>query len=122
MKEILAFLIATYFLLLTATPTQSTSCPSEPEIIPETFTATAYSMGEITFSGLPVDKGVVAVDPAVIPLHSIVHLTTEDGKYDGYYYAIDTGGKILGNRVDIYMDKQSAIEFGVQNIKIKMIK
>jgi len=50
----------------------------------------------ITATGVPVDRGIVAVDPSVIPLGTEVYIP-------GYGYAIaaDTGGAIRGNMIDL---------------------
>lgn len=50
----------------------------------------------ITFTGVPVTKGIVAVDPKVIGLHSDVYIP-------GYGRATagDTGGAITGRRIDL---------------------
>lgn len=62
-----------------------------------TVTATAYSMPGHTATGLPVGWGVVAVDPNVIPLGSHMYVP-------GYGQAVaaDTGGAIIGNRIDLW--------------------
>lgn len=86
--------------------------------------ATAYSAEDKgirsdrkTYSGFVVDKGIIAVDPEVIPLGSIVYIPGY-----GYMVAMDTGGAIKGNRIDIYFaDRKEAIKFGRQKIKIRII-
>lgn len=94
---------------------------------PETLVveATAYTSNDqgmdgkgITKSGLPADFGVVAVDPEVIPLGSMVHIPGI-----GYAVALDTGGAIKGNRIDIYMEsRDDALEWGRQKVEIKVFK
>jgi 3D (Asp-Asp-Asp) domain-containing protein len=51
----------------------------------------------MTASGMKSGRGVVAVDPNVIPLGSKLYV-------EGYGYAIagDTGGAIKGNRIDVF--------------------
>lgn len=63
----------------------------------------------ITASGLPVQPGLVAVDPSVIPLGSTVII-------DGVsYIAADTGGAIKGNKIDIAFEThEEAANFGKQ--------
>ncbi|WP_088188639.1 3D domain-containing protein [Desulfosporosinus sp. FKA] len=77
--------------------------------------ATAYCIpGGITKTGAPVQWGVVAVDPRVIPLGSKVYV---DGYGSGR--ALDTGGLIQGNRVDLYMDSQAAaMSWGVRYVLV----
>jgi 3D (Asp-Asp-Asp) domain-containing protein len=50
----------------------------------------------ITATGVPVTRGIVAVDPSVIPLGTEMYIP-------GYGYAIaaDTGGAIRGNMIDL---------------------
>ena len=47
----------------------------------------------------------IAVDPRIIPLGSKVRLHFSDAdmqKYNGIYTAVDTGGAISGNRIDLF--------------------
>jgi uncharacterized protein YabE (DUF348 family) len=79
------------------------------------MTATAYCIpGGTTASGAPVRWGVVAVDPRVIPLGTKVYV-------DGYGQAkaLDTGGKIRGNRIDLYMNsREAALSWGVRTVVV----
>ncbi len=62
-----------------------------------TVTATGYSLGGRTASGLRAGWGIVAVDPSVIPLGT--HMTIP-----GYGKAVagDTGGSVVGAKVDLW--------------------
>jgi 3D (Asp-Asp-Asp) domain-containing protein len=62
-----------------------------------TVTATGYSLGGRTATGLHAGWGVAAVDPSVIPLGS--HLTVP-----GYGEAVaaDTGGSVVGATIDLW--------------------
>lgn len=87
------------------------------------FVITAYCYCEkccgksdgVTATGRKAKQGrTVAVDPNVIPYGSIVYI---DGVGD--YIAEDCGGKIKGNRIDIYFDShKDALEFGKQEHKV----
>ena len=75
-------------------------------------TATAYSPscdgGQVTYLGVKPYRGIVAVDPRVIPLGTKMYIASPDGSYVyGYCVAGDTGGAIKGNRVDLFMDSAS---------------
>ncbi len=66
----------------------------------------------ITASGRASKEGLtIAVDPAVIPMHSVVYIPGI-----GVRYAEDTGGAVIGNHIDVfYNDDQDAQNFGVKN-------
>ena len=75
-----------------------------------------------TASGEFVKRGMIAVDTDVIPMHSKV-LITGAGHLDGIYLAKDTGGAIVGNRIDIYVPtKEEAFNFGRRNVKLYVIR
>lgn len=81
--------------------------------------ATAYSAydpgnGSHTATGTPVRRGVIAVDPSVIPLGTRVFIP-------GYGEAVaeDVGGSIYGNRIDVAFDSHAeALSFGRQELEI----
>ena len=87
-----------------------------------TMRASAYSAqdpgnGNFTCRGNPLHKGLVAVDPGVIPLGTRLYIP-------GYGYAVadDIGGAIKGNRVDLAFDSRSeALQFGVQYVKVYIL-
>lgn len=73
----------------------------------------AYADG-YTATGVRAGKGIVAVDPDVIPLHSRLYI--EDY---GYAVAEDTGGKINGRRIDLCFDTyREAMQFGRREVKV----
>lgn len=84
--------------------------------------ATAYSpqdpgLGKYTARGNLVTYGIISVDPNVIPLGTRVYIP-------GYGEAIadDTGGSIIGNRIDIAFDThEEAMRFGRKSIEIYII-
>jgi len=86
--------------------------------------ATAYSpfccrgVDNITATGVHAGYGVVAVDPAVIPLGSRLYI-------EGYGYALagDTGSRIKGLRIDLgYDTKRQAIQFGRRPVRVYIIQ
>ncbi len=109
----------------TPTPIQE---PSLPMINGYTYTSaiqakvTAYTPYDagcngITATGSIAKRGVVAVDPSVIPLGSTVYIP-------GYGIAVaeDVGGAIKGNRVDICVDTTAeAFAWGVQNVTVYVL-
>src|SRR3954469_19221067 len=49
------------------------------------FTASAYCKGIVTASGVAVQSGVVAADPAVLPVGSVIEVDSLPQKYNGVY-------------------------------------
>jgi resuscitation-promoting factor RpfB len=52
--------------------------------------------GDETYLGYKLRRGLVAVDPTIIPLHSRLYIPGY-----GYGYAADTGSRIKKNRIDL---------------------
>jgi len=76
--------------------------------------ATNFNLDWENLGNLPI----IATDPKVIPLYSIVEI-----KGLGAYIALDTGGAIEGNRIDILFDtKEKALEFGSQELEARIIE
>lgn len=76
-----------------------------------------YAKG-VTSSGLPAERGAIAVDPRVIPLGSRVYV-------DGYGFAVaaDTGSAIKGNRVDVcFSSHEEALRWGRKQVKVYVIE
>lgn len=84
--------------------------------------ATAYTAQDgggsgYTATGQYLQRGMVAVDPSVIPLGSQLYI-------EGYGYAVaaDTGGAIVGDRIDLAMDSTSeALNFGRQDVVVYVL-
>jgi 3D (Asp-Asp-Asp) domain-containing protein len=102
-------------------PTVSTPTTITPQTILKTFKASAYCLKGHTASGIAVRRGMIAADPRVLPLGSIVRLHA--GKYSGIYTVLDTGGAIRGHRIDIFLPSHSeAIRFGVRQVKVEVLR
>lgn len=89
------------------------------------MTATAYGPGpldngkwnDLTYVGGKVKKGVVAVDPKVIPMGTKLWI-------EGYGEAIadDQGSAIQGNRVDLaFNTRQEALDYGIKKVKVYVL-
>lgn len=78
----------------------------------------------ITASGMKAQRGVVSVDPRVIPLGTRLYIVAADGSWTyGYAVAGDTGGNISGNRMDLFMDTHAeAIQFGRRAAKVYILE
>ena len=79
-------------------PQPSPQAPVVPSGKQLTVVATAYVLKGTTATGIPAGPGVVAVDPAVIPLGTRM---TIPGYGEGV--AADTGGAIKGLRIDLWV-------------------
>ncbi len=85
--------------------------------------ATAYTAGcagcsGFTATGYRAGHGIVAVDPHIIPLGTKLYIP-------GYGFAIagDTGGAIIGRRIDLGFDSISdAMAFGRRAVKVFTLK
>jgi 3D (Asp-Asp-Asp) domain-containing protein len=95
------------------------------------FIVTGYSASDpqqgttgLIFTGFDLNNQnvknipIIATDPSVIPLYSIVEI-------QGYgpFIALDIGGEIKGNRIDIlFNDKFQAKQFGVKPLLVRIIR
>ncbi len=86
------------------------------------YTAYCNGCSGTTATGIDLrnnpDKKVIAVDPNVIPLGTMVEV-------EGYGVAIagDTGGAIKGNKIDIFMpDRSAAVNFGRRTVEIRLLE
>jgi 3D (Asp-Asp-Asp) domain-containing protein len=87
---------------------------------PLNFRATAYALSGRTRSGAYVRRGVIAADPRVLPLGSVVQV--QAGKWSGVYTVHDTGGKIKGNIIDVWVPTtREARRFGRRPIKLHVL-
>lgn len=71
----------------------------------------------VTASGLRSSFGVIAVDPKVIPMGTLVYV-------EGYGYAVagDTGGAIKGNKIDVFFYSTSdSQKWGVRTVRIYIL-
>ena len=78
-----------------------------------------------TATGRPARYGVVAVDPRVIPLGSLLYIESADngGSWSyGYAIAADTGGAIKGNKIDLCFNSRSeCYQFGRRTAKVYIL-
>jgi 3D (Asp-Asp-Asp) domain-containing protein len=97
------------------------SAPAAPEPVTAghgtiTVTATGYSLAGHTSTGLPVGYGVVAVDPAVIPLGTRLNIP---GYGEGV--AADTGGAVSGYAIDLWFPTLAdALAWGRRTVTISL--
>jgi 3D (Asp-Asp-Asp) domain-containing protein len=87
------------------------------------LTATAYCQSGETQSGAKTRTGIVAADPTVLPVGSVLRIDAPRVTLDGIYTVMDTGSKIKGRRIDIYMpDCTQARAFGEQSVKVRVLR
>jgi 3D (Asp-Asp-Asp) domain-containing protein len=92
--------------------------PAAPASGPRTLTvvASGYSLGGTTATGIAVGWGVVAVDPAVIPLGTRM---TIPGYGSGV--ASDTGGAVRGAHIDLWFPSEAeAFAWGRRTVTITL--
>ena len=73
--------------------------------------------GKYTATGSRLRKGLVSVDPKLIPLGTRLYI-------EGYGYAVadDVGGAIKGHRIDLAFDSRAeALQFGRQSVKVYIL-
>jgi len=99
------------------------SCLMDAAPVPNgTYRATAYAQSGVTASGELTHRHVVAADPDVLPIGSRIKIRRA-GRYSGEYVVADTGGKIQGRRLDIYMPSEAACKkFGTKLVRVKVIQ
>jgi 3D (Asp-Asp-Asp) domain-containing protein len=88
--------------------------------------ATAYDPGPVscgssadgvTAIGLRAGRGVVAVDPSLIPMKARLYV-------EGYGYCVagDIGGAIKGNRIDLgFHNRDQALQFGRRPVTVRVL-
>jgi 3D (Asp-Asp-Asp) domain-containing protein len=85
------------------------------------YVATAYCHGTTTAAGVRVRRGFVAADPAVLPLGTVIRVE-ESGRYDGVYTVMDTGPKVLGHHVDLFVESCAAAkQFGRRAVRVSIV-
>jgi len=71
-----------------------------------------------TATGLPAGYGLVAVDPRMIPLGTVLYI-------EGYGMAIaaDTGRAIRGHKIDLcFATRQQAFQFGRRKVRVHILR
>lgn len=74
--------------------------------------------GHRTASGVAPHRGVVAVDPRIIPMGTKLYI-------EGYGYAkaLDVGSAIKGNKIDLFFESKSeAVRWGRRSVKVYILE
>ena len=84
--------------------------------------ATAYAQQGTTKSGVQTRRGIIAADPRVLPLGTKVKVENA-GPYSGHYVVKDTGRKIKGRKIDLFMPShREAKKFGRKDVLVKVVE
>ena len=87
------------------------------------FSATAYCKGLVTTSGVAAQTGVVAADPELLPVGSVIEVDSLPPKYNGIYTVMDTGPAVQGRQIDVYMwSCNEALQFGRKPIHLTVLR
>jgi 3D (Asp-Asp-Asp) domain-containing protein len=87
------------------------------------FSATAYCKGKTTASGLEVRTGIAAADDSILPVGSVVNVATDNPRYNGVYTIMDTGPRVQGRLLDLYMwSCHEALAFGRKRIQVTVLR
>ena len=80
---------------------------------------TSYCLDGLTFLGTKVRKSVVATDPAVIPMRSLIDIEGLGNDFSSE----DTGGAVRGRHIDVWdADCDWSINFGVQERRYRVTR
>jgi 3D (Asp-Asp-Asp) domain-containing protein len=94
--------------------------PRRPKVM--TMSATAYCHQGRTATGHRVRRGIVAADPRVLPLGTVVRITGPRKAHRGTYRVLDVGSAVKGREIDIYMPScGDAKRFGRQRVQLQVL-
>ncbi len=86
------------------------------------LTATAYCHAGTTASGTRTHSGIVAADPQVLPVGSVLRIVTPT-RFAGIYTVMDTGSAVKGRLLDIFMPScEHAVEFGRRPVRVEILR
>jgi 3D (Asp-Asp-Asp) domain-containing protein len=87
------------------------------------FSATAYCKGTTTASGVAVRSGIAAADPSLLPVGSVLNIAVGEDRYNGVYTVMDTGPKVQGRLLDLYMwSCHEALKFGRKDVQVTVLR
>lgn len=111
------------------TPVMQAGPPDPQDVAPPApglrlrFRATAYCKGTTTASGAGIQTGIAAADPDLLPVGSVIRVESLGARYNGIYTILDTGPRVKGRQIDIYMwNCNEALAFGRRTIAIQVMR
>ncbi len=86
------------------------------------MTATAYCQKGKTDSGAQARRGIIAADPRLLPIGSLVEVDGI-GRKPARFVVADTGSAIKGKRIDIFMPSCAAAkQFGKRRVLTRLLR
>jgi len=108
-------------LLFSMNASAATKKPTRPRSTTMDVVATAYCQKGRTESGTRARTGIVAADPAVLPVGSVVRIVA--GAPEGIYTVMDTGSAVKGRKIDIFVASCAhAEEFGRKRVQLRVLR
>lgn len=115
--------VATALLIFTIGCAGRPSRRAQPGPPSNRFMATAYCQGATTASGARVREGIVAADPSVLPLGTVIRVDGLARRYNREYHVLDTGRSVRGREIDVYMrDCREAVRFGRRPAFVSIVR
>jgi 3D (Asp-Asp-Asp) domain-containing protein len=111
------------------TPVMQPGPPDPQDVAPPApglrlrFRATAYCKGTTTASGAGIQTGIAAADPDLLPVGSVIRVEGLSTRYNGIYTILDTGPRVKGRQIDIYMwNCNEALAFGRRTMGLHVMR
>jgi 3D (Asp-Asp-Asp) domain-containing protein len=121
-STVAATVLLSWFLTTAAAPSARPAKPRLHAGASLQLVATAYCRSGTTQSGARARSGIVAADPQILPVGSIVRIT-EPATCAGIYAVMDTGAAIRGRILDIFIPSCGrAIQFGKRAIRLHVLR
>ena len=68
-------------------------------------------------------SGIAAADPDLLPVGSVLEVDAPGPRYDGVYTVMDTGPRVQGRHVDLYMwSCHEALRFGRPSVRLNVLR
>jgi 3D (Asp-Asp-Asp) domain-containing protein len=78
--------------------------------------------GETKAQTITEEGRTLAADPHILPIGTIVEVT-HAGPYSGQYVVADTGQKVVGRKIDIYIARtRECIRFGKRRVRVRVLR
>lgn len=122
MRWISSTLAAVALLIVAAKPADAGSPRQHRPVKSVRMLATAYCERGATKSGVRAQPGVVAADLRRLPLGTKLRVIAPGEPYAGIYTVLDTGARIRGRALDIYMPSCArARKFGKRQVQVRIL-